>query len=166
MIDVKALQKEIREINEMNGWYDAERPFSSDIALLHSEVDELAWAVLMGGEDDNSPEEMADIFIRLLDTSERYGFNITMIFDQYDPSAPRRQGSSLIYYTAFLSIHISHAYEGYRKSLPEAMEVGLAQAYKELLWAAEDFQVDLLAEVRTKLERNRQRGYKYGGKVE
>ena len=75
---VKELQKEIRSINEANGWYEDERPFSADIALLHSEVDELEEALVLGGEYDNSTEEMADILIRLLDTAERRNYDIEL----------------------------------------------------------------------------------------
>lgn len=98
MSQVQDLQRQIREVNEANGWFDQDRPFSADIALLHSEVSE-AYEGYRNGDTANVHEEMADVFIRLLDTCERWG-------------------------------------------------------------------VDLVTETERKIERNRQRGYKHGGKVE
>lgn len=65
----------IRNINMQNGWYDEARPFSADIALLHSEVSE-AYEGYRIGDWANVREEMADILIRLLDTCDRYNIDL------------------------------------------------------------------------------------------
>lgn len=95
-------QAEIREINEANGWFDSERSFGDDIALLHSEVSEMYEAYRDHGFDDVTrrqcrvfdhshpvpegsdhvckPEgvgsEAADVLVRLLDTCERHGIDL------------------------------------------------------------------------------------------
>lgn len=38
--ELNTLTAYIRDVNVTNGWYDDERPFGTDIALLHSEVSE------------------------------------------------------------------------------------------------------------------------------
>lgn len=73
-------------INEINGWYATDRPFTADIGLLHSEVSEAfeAWRkgrteeINDAGEYDPSslPAELADVLIRLLDTSSRLGIDL------------------------------------------------------------------------------------------
>lgn len=94
------MQAEIREINEANGWYDGDRHFGDDVALIHTEVSEMYEAYRQWGLDDATqavvneavesltgekpvppkPEgvasEVADVFIRLLDTCERHGIDL------------------------------------------------------------------------------------------
>jgi len=72
---LEEIQQEIREINEMNGWFDKDRPFSADVALLHSEVSEM-YEGFRHGDWENVHEELADVFIRVLDTAERHGINL------------------------------------------------------------------------------------------
>lgn len=93
---IEDYQAEIREINEANGWFDSERSFGDDIALLHTEVSEMyeayrnwlfddatAQAVAsITGEDPQLPKpegvgsEAADVLVRLLDTCERQGIDL------------------------------------------------------------------------------------------
>lgn len=68
-------QAEVREVNELNGWFDKDRPFSADIALLHSEVSE-AYEGFRNDDPENVDEELADVFIRLMDTVERRGTDL------------------------------------------------------------------------------------------
>lgn len=84
-------QAEIREINEANGWFDDERSFGDDIALLHTEVSEMyeayrdhLFADATEAHDSEyglpKPEgvgsEAADVLVRLLDSCERHGINL------------------------------------------------------------------------------------------
>ena len=72
---VKELQTAIYLVNQANGWFEDDRPFSADIALLHSEVSE-AYEGFRNNDTANAHEELADVFIRLLDTCERHGVDL------------------------------------------------------------------------------------------
>lgn len=100
-------QQEIYEINQKNGWFDDERTWLDDIALLHSEVSEAFEAFRSWGLDDRTralcmhdheedswdgsychpnhlckPQgvgsELADILVRILDTVQRTNGHITI----------------------------------------------------------------------------------------
>lgn len=75
----------VYEINLQNGWFDANRPFEADVALLHSEVTEMFEAYRnnnLTGLKDSVQDEAADILIRLLDTCHRYGIDLIAQFVQ------------------------------------------------------------------------------------
>lgn len=86
---LEEFQQEIFEINDANGWFEKERSFGDDIALLHSEVSEMFEAYRDHGLKDATdatvmdtvkPEgvgsEAADILIRLLDTCRRHDIDL------------------------------------------------------------------------------------------
>jgi NTP pyrophosphatase (non-canonical NTP hydrolase) len=102
------MAKEVKQCNMEKGWYDDERTFGDEIALLHSEVSEALeafrdhglerWVTdengkrwIVGGEDGlqvypdmMKPEgvgsEAADVLVRLLDFCERKGIDL---FDEW-----------------------------------------------------------------------------------
>lgn len=49
---LRAMQTEVREVNEANGWFDTGRTVGDDIALLHSEASEALEAYRDHGLDD------------------------------------------------------------------------------------------------------------------
>lgn len=83
---------EVEACNRANGWFDADRTFGEDIALLHSEVSEMLEAFREHGTADvtlppdpelganKKPEgvgsEAADVLVRLLDTCKRYDIDL------------------------------------------------------------------------------------------
>lgn len=82
----KAWQEEVKRINELNGWFESDRTFGDDVALLHSEVSEALEAFRDGqmvttyreadGKPEGMPSELADVFIRLMDMCERYNVDL------------------------------------------------------------------------------------------
>jgi NTP pyrophosphatase (non-canonical NTP hydrolase) len=103
MSTLQEMTEAIAFVNKQNGWFDTDRPFGDDIALLHSEVSEAyeeyrkgrapneryyqrkdGTTTMIPKDRDNDilhkpegvPSELADVLIRLLDTAHRYGIDL------------------------------------------------------------------------------------------
>lgn len=80
------LAEEVYSINLTNGWFDRDRAFGDDIALINSEAAELYEIHRAGiplnrtwwddGKMQGGPSELADIIVRVLDTAKRYNVDI------------------------------------------------------------------------------------------
>jgi NTP pyrophosphatase (non-canonical NTP hydrolase) len=100
---------EVYDNNVAHGWFDSDRSFGDDVALLHSEVSEMFEAYRNGDQTVTTTEdqydahsihaEAADILIRLLDTCFRHGIDLTEAFDAkmiYNRSRPYRHGNKVV----------------------------------------------------------------------
>lgn len=85
------MAEEVSACNVTNGWYEEDRTFGDDIALLHSEVSEMLEAFRDGqmvttldekGKPIGMPCEAADVLVRLLDTCKRYEIDLWHEFRQ------------------------------------------------------------------------------------
>ena len=111
---LQRLEEEIYLNNVAHGWYDGERTFGDDIALLHSELSEALDAFRSHGFKDMTydslhsdslpkPEgvgsELADVFIRLLDTARRRGIDLPFEIRRkmaYNKTRPYKHGGKAL----------------------------------------------------------------------
>jgi NTP pyrophosphatase (non-canonical NTP hydrolase) len=104
--------EEVHRLNKSKGWFDEERSFGDDIALLHSELSEALDAFRKHGLDDmtkaNPPgfesgtskpqgvaSELADVLIRLLDMAKRWDVDLVTEFERkmkFNWTRPYRHG--------------------------------------------------------------------------
>jgi NTP pyrophosphatase (non-canonical NTP hydrolase) len=100
---------QVRQINIEHGWRNGDNTFGDYIALLHSELSEALEAYrdhrledateVVFGNHVPKPEgvgsEMADVFIRLLDTCDVYGIDLAAEFWrklEYNRTRPYQHG--------------------------------------------------------------------------
>lgn len=167
------MEDAVYDCNRTNGWFDEERSFGADIALLHSEVSEMFEAYRGNAFMDVTPEfetegrgikplpkpegfgsEAADVLVRWLDTSYRrelpllwYTLADVEDFPDFDPSLDIGQ-------------HIAklHALITHFEANP-GLVVQYLKTWTDLIG------IDLQAEFDRKLAYNRTRGHKHGGKL-
>ena len=174
-MNLAELQKEAHAIAKEKGWWDEERTFGDLIALVHSELSEALEAYREHGLKDwrshtysdgfvdehpqgEKPEgvasEFADVVIRVADMAEWYQWNLDHVrpFAYGGLSFGERitechQQLSLAYGEArFRVVHIKILLGGV---------YGMAAHYG----------IDLDAAIQAKLEYNRSRPYRHGGKT-
>jgi len=106
------MQKEVHENAKKHGWWKFPRKFGELIALVHSELSEALEAyrevgdsigkTYYSGEEkkpEGVPSELADVVIRVMDISERYGIDLaSMIVEKHEFNKKReyRHGGKAI----------------------------------------------------------------------
>lgn len=180
------MQERVFECNEANGWFDDERTFDDDVALLHSEVSEMFEAYRDYGYEDATvteryvgidaltktdpvpvenpkPEgfgsEAADVLVRILDTHHRRNLRLgwDTIEDIRTPHGYFTPASSVGTHIDNLHMLITL----FRQAQGKTSLGGLLSYLKT--WC-DSLGVDLEAEFERKLAFNATRGHKHGGK--
>lgn len=104
-MEIKDYIKESHETAVEKGWWDTERNFPEQLALMHSEISEVLEDFrnnipnnLIYFEKDKPcgiPVEFADLLIRVFDTCGRYGIdleNALKIKMEYNKTRPHKHG--------------------------------------------------------------------------
>lgn len=93
------MKAEVANVNQANGWFNDDRTFGEDIALIHSEVSEALEAYRQWEFQDMTPtfgdentrgwakpegvgSEFADVLIRLLDSCFRAGIDLEFEYER------------------------------------------------------------------------------------
>lgn len=174
MIDIRKAQDEVYDWAVSKGWEpDLCRSFDDECALLHSEVSEALEAYRdagfedrvdpLGGKPWGVGSALADVLIRVLHYSVVRGL---AVFEDYVPP-----GSVLDRCVSFgaecTMMHkaISDAATCYNADYGEGAEGSLSLLYSLLLYSCKLHDFDLESEYRRKMEYNRTREYRHGGKA-
>lgn len=100
------MQKNVHKTAVDHGWWVAERSDAECIALMHSELSEALEAFRNGNPpDDHVPQfsnaeiEFADVIIRIMDLSEKRGFDIAgalLAKAAFNKERPFKHGGKLL----------------------------------------------------------------------
>jgi hypothetical protein len=190
LTDLNLMSLDIRANNIKLGWHPHDLELGEVFALLHTEVAEMTDAYRVGGFEDKTqyfvmgdggsailavnpkPEgvgsEMADVLIRLLDNHDMLPVGF-----EYLTSGHGRFGFSDRFGTVCNTLHtliakLSMFMDSYESCpLPDELPM-IGRAYRDvyqyLIQAAEHFGVDLAFEYHRKMDYNKTRAYRHGGK--
>ena len=181
-MNLPELQKEADAIAKAHGWWDEDKPrtFGDCIALAHSELSEAleayrlheleTWPSQVGEIPLGVPYELADVVIRVADMAEWYGCQVA---DTIPTKVYVNQRADLTFgeWIALLHHCFSEALEArWRGKSPTTQDYDgwwdwTCQAYRWILKMAAHYGIDLDAAIAAKMEYNRTRPYRHGGKA-
>ena len=177
------LQREAHAIAKEHGWWDEERSFGDLIALVHSELSEaleeyrlrefysygsIGDMVVAYGAPESKPEgvasELADVVIRVADMAEHYGVdlsNLPVSRHYWEDHSPITLNADCSFGDWICIIHRIVASTSWRTS---GLSV-LARVVRAVQQMAAHYGIDLDAAIEAKMEYNRTRPYRHGGKA-
>ena len=193
-MNLAELQKEAHAIAKDHGWWDEERSFGDCIALVHSELSEAleeyrehpnsVGPIYWHNVGTKRPPfgvaiELADVVIRVVDMAEWYGMDLTAAAHEaeerydFDSSFPAHFGFGS--WISMVHMHLSRAFEVYAngdyidwpsstsKDGEQRLQIGAAVRWVQAM--AAHYGIDLDAAIEAKMEYNRTRSYRHGGKA-
>ena len=175
------LQKEVHGIAKEHGWWDEAHTFGDLIALVHSELSEALEAyrrhlpgTLVQFPEDGSlegvPYELADVVIRVADMAEWYGENLAPYVSEFDGWGGKLAYEGLVTtfgeWVAVLHMTLSDACTAWYVREDRCLWVNaLARVVALTQRMAAHYGIDLDSAIEAKLEHNRTRSYRHGGKA-
>lgn len=165
------LAVKIRLINTLNGWdvlqaddWESQpHKVPAILALIHSEITE-AYVELRYAEFDLAAVECADVLIRILDAVGALTSNFDNLVKRV---AVTQTAATPVWRTQLLDMHrdVTNALEAYRINDSQDFLLNLARLFARVdRFMVEELRVSPYETVSTKLEKNRKRGYRHGGK--
>ena len=193
-MNLSDLQKEAHAIAKDHGWWDEERTFGDLIALVHSELSEALEAyrefgfvpihVRKTGLGETLYErhlqkpvgvasELADVVIRVADMAEYCGGSLTLEDGPQqvdDVSFGTHISMAHLLLSEAMSIHLATnlSATSLKRPLPEGKHYWiplLSAVVHHVLLMATHYGIDLDAAIAAKMEYNRGRAYRHGGKA-
>ena len=183
-MDLKALQKEAHAIAKDHGWWDEERTFGDLIALVHSELSEALeayrekhiwadWRQLQtypNGRPRGVASELADVVIRVADMAEYYGVDLVAVDWEKPRSYWTKHAEEIRQQRTFGEwITACHEVLGRANSQRELGSLSWQSSLREFVGdvqgMAAHYGIDLDAAIEAKMEYNRTREYRHGGKA-
>ena len=174
-MNLAELQHEAHAIAKDHGWWDTERTFGDLIALVHSELSEALEAYrrhLPGtlvqfpkdGSLEGVPYELADVVIRVADMAEHYHWDLSGWEDAdishtiVDPTFGD--------WICLIHASLTWAFAGLCTTLQRSEWIEpLKVALRLVSDMAAHYGIDLDAAIEAKMEYNRTRPYRHGGKA-
>lgn len=169
------LTQEVRELNTEKGWRVKINSAVEYAALLHSEAGEALDAYRIhrleeyttaDGKPDDVGSELADVFIRLLDTADVLYADLDALFPNGLDSLVDQADSkySFTEWNALLHLYIARLTEvGFGHYL--RFDDVLSRILRTLMCICKGYNIDLLQQYERKMAYNRTRPYQHGGKV-
>ncbi len=178
-MDLNALQREAHAIAKDRGWWDEERTFGDCIALVHSELSGALEAYRVCGIVDCPHEhtegagvaaELADVVIRVADMAEWYEFQLTdtiptVVYVAQEAERPFGSWIALLHHCLSKSLEAKWRDRPPCTATYDGWWDWLCQCYRWVRKMAAHYGIDLDAAIKAKMEHNRTRSYRHGGKA-
>ena len=193
-MDLKALQREAHAIAREKGWWDEPRTFGDLIALVHSKISEAfevyreapvesevlkaRYEIMMPhGKPCGISYELADVVIRVADMAEWYGVDLERVVIEARTDPNRDHDLYVRTYEIAASPSFGDWITQLHSRLTDIWNGGLQHAWG-VIWQnpiglfvhdtermAAHYGIDLEAAIEAKMEYNRTRSYRHGGKA-
>ena len=188
-MNLSELQREAHAIAKDHGWWDEERTFGDLIALVHSELSEALEAYRDYGDTDahwrwhdhdgkevrrpeGVPFELADVVIRVADMAEWEGVELQSEIETLRRENDERDMTGRTFGDWISGLHASLSFsyasrewDGYAANGFPSWDELLADCVAGVQRMAAHYGIDLDAAIEAKMEYNRTRSYRHGGKT-